>query len=73
MTVKEFHEMSTATRERYINRETGERFTLDYASEVCTIQFRDAFAEYKKVQEREVKSCWPLVGHNGEAILVIEF
>lgn len=73
MTVKEFHEMNIASRERYINRETGEQFTLDYTSEVCTIQFRVAFSEYKKVQDREVKSCWPLVGHKGKAILVIEF
>lgn len=70
ITVKQIHELCTAQVERYIDRCSDVRFTLDYDD----IQnHEENFAMYKNVAECEVGSIWSLVSHDGRAVVVIEY
>lgn len=73
MTVKEFHEMATAQIERYIDRKTHTRFTLDYSENIDETEFSKAWTMYKENADKKVVSVWALVNHDGEAVLVAEF
>lgn len=73
MTVQEFHEMCTASKEMYINRESGTRFTLDYNEQTPYVLFRENFRIYKVNMEKRVVSVWALVDHDGRPVVVVEF
>lgn len=72
MTVKEMHSFNASEIERYINRKTNERFTLDY-SDVHSDRFSESFSKYQKIRGCQVTNIWPLVSHEGRAVLVIEY
>lgn len=73
MTIKEFHEMSTAEIERYIDRKTQTRFTLDYSEGQNVYDFSKAWSMYKENADKKVISVWALVNHNKKPVLVVEF
>lgn len=73
MSVQEFHEMCTASKERYIDRKSGTCFTLDYNEQTPYVLFRENFRIYKENMEKRVVSVWALVDHNGQPVVVVEF
>lgn len=73
MTVKEFHEMCTAQIERYIDRKTNTRFTLDYSENHNDDEWNTGYETYIANLEKKVVSVWAMVNHNGQAVLVAEY
>lgn len=73
MTVQEFHEMCTASKERYIDQKSGTRFTLDYNEQTPSALFQEHWRIYKENMEKRVVSVWALVDHNGRPVVVVEF
>lgn len=65
--------MATAEIERYIDRKTQTRFTLDYSEENNEADFSKAWSMYKENADKKVVSVWALVNHNKKPVLVVEF
>ena len=73
MTVKELHELATAQVERYIDRKTQTRFTIDYSENIDEVEFSKAFAMYKENADKKIVCVWAMVNHDGNPVLVAEF
>ena len=72
MTVGELHYSNEYRVERYVNRNTNKRFTLDY-DEALSERFSKSYKLYKKIRYFEVTNSFPLTDHDGRAVLVIEY
>lgn len=74
MTVKEMHELSSATVERFINVRTRERITLNYNVDMPGEDFSKAYAHYRKIKNCRVVRVWPVVSNDdGRLGLIIEY
>ena len=73
MIVKQLHELSLASIERYINTKTDERFTINYNEGVHSVEFGESYAKYNRICYCSIIRVWPLVNHDGRAVLAIEY
>lgn len=73
MTVKEFHEMCTGSKERYIDPKTETRFTLDYYEGVPSALFQENWRIYQDNKEKRVVSVWAMIDHDGHPVTVVVF
>lgn len=73
MTVEEFHDMCTSEIERYIDRKSNTRFTLDYSENHNEDEWNIGWKTYKANLEKKVVSVWAMVDKSGKAVLVAEY
>lgn len=73
MTVKEFHEMCTTEIERYIDRKTNTRFTIDYSEHHNHDEWELGWKTFQANLEKKVVSVWDMVDKRGKAVLVAEY
>lgn len=73
MTVKEFHEMCTTEIERYIDRKSNTRFTVDYSEHCSDSERMIGWKTYRANMEKKVVSVWAMVDNSSKAVLVAEY